>query len=335
MKKLILFLTVFTALNLSAQDKIQWSNVREQNSNKRPVPNAQVIFSDAPPSSSDQNGKLRLAFKDKKPGDLIFMNSIVKTGYELVNNKELQVLKISSTDQLGIDIILAKAGTVDAAKKEYYAVSDKALLAGFNKQKQALQTQIQKAEISQQEYLDKLEDLQDQYDRQRKSLDALAEKFARVNFDDVSKVYKEALELFKAGKIDEAIQKLEAADFLNRSEKRIQERTRIENAIGDIATQKAENEKGIQEDIKATLHQARIYVIKGQASDATLYYDQLLILDNKDLSILQECADFYKANDLIEKALSVYPLIIAHPNATEQQKIKADQDLKSLSSKKK
>lgn len=337
MKNYLLFLAfiVPSTTTFFAQDKIQWSAVREQNSNKRPIPNAQVIFSDAPPSSSDQSGKLRLAFKDKKPGDLVFITSVAKAGFELVNGKELQVLKISSTDQLGIDIILAKAGTVDAAKKEYYAVSDKALLAGFNKQKQALQTQIQKAEISQQEYLDKLEDLQDQYDRQRKSLDALAEKFARVNFDDVSKVYKEALELFKAGKIDEAIQKLEAADFLNRSEKRIQERARIDNAIGDIATQKAENEKGIQEDIKATLHQARIYVIKGQALDATPYYDQLLLLDNKDLSILQECADFYRTNDLIEKALSVYPLIIAHPNATEQQKIKADQDFKMVLLKKK
>ena len=333
-----LLLLAFIVLSLTtffAQDKIQWSAVREQNSNKRTIPNAQVIFSDALPASSDQNGKLRLAFTGKKPGDLVFITSVAKEGFELVNGKELQVLKISNMDQLGIDIILAKAGTVDAAKKEYYAVSDKALLAGFNKQKQALQTQIQKAQISQQEYLDKLEDLQDQYDRQRKSLDALAEKFARVNFDDVSKVYKEALELFKAGKIDEAIQKLEAADFLNRSEKRIQERTRIENAIGDIADQKAENEKGIQEDIKAILHQARIYVIKGQALDATPYYYQLLLLDNKDLEILQECADFYQTNDLIENALSVYPLIIAHPNANERQKIKADQDLKVVLSKKK
>lgn len=329
----VLFFLLATLLPAQTSSAIQIGLVREQNSGKRPLAGVQIIFSDAVPASSDQSGKFRLVFSGKKSGDVIFVTEIRKLGYELVNEKELQVLKISNTDQLGLDIILARAGTMDAAKKEYYAVSDKALLAGFNKRKKELQRQIQSEEITQQEYLDKFETLHEQYDNQRKSLDALAEKFAKVNFDDVSVVYKEALELFKAGMIDEAIKKLEDADLLGRSNGHIQERIRIEHAKDIIAGDKAENERGIQEDVQAMLQQAQIYVLKGQDSDAEPLYDQLLLLDPSSLAILQECADFYKQNGLIEKTLPLYSLIIAHPQADDAQKAQASQNLEFLSRK--
>lgn len=332
-KALLSFAIMFLRVVLFTQTPlvIQLGLVREQNSGKKPLADVQVIFSDAVPATSDQSGKFRLTFSGKKAGDLIFLTQITKKDYELVNEKELQVLKIGSTDHLGVDLILAKKGSVDAAKKEYYAVSDKALLAGFNKRKQKLQEQIQHAEITQQEYLDQFEELQEQYDRQRKSLDALAEKFAKVNFDDVSVVYRESLELFKAGKIDEAIKKLEDADLLTRSDLHIQERIRINTATETITNQKAENEKGIQEDIQAMLRQAQFYVLKGQNTDAKPYYDQLLLLDTTSLTILQECADFYKKNNFFDKALPLYQKIIVHPQVAESQKINATQDMKILS----
>ena len=61
-------------------------------------------------------------------GDIIFLEEIRKSGYELVNEKDFEIVKISNTNQLGVDVILAERGVVDAAKKEYYEVSDSALL---------------------------------------------------------------------------------------------------------------------------------------------------------------------------------------------------------------
>ena len=137
MKKCFLpFLLCALAAPLFAQT-IQQGMVREQNSKRRPIPGATVKFDNAVPTDSDNRGWFRLAFSGKAPGDLIFFTEIKKNGYELVNGKELEILKISRNDTLGRDIILAKAGTLDAAKKEYYGVSDKALLAGFEKEKKA------------------------------------------------------------------------------------------------------------------------------------------------------------------------------------------------------
>jgi tetratricopeptide (TPR) repeat protein len=323
MKKTLTLALLLIAVGSGSAQKIQHALVREQNSGRKPVPGAQVIFTDAVPATSDQAGRFRLAFQNKKAGDLVFLTEIQKAGYELVNNKEVEQLKLGSGDSLGTDIILAKAGVLEAAKKEYYAISDKALKVGFEKEKAALRAQLQGAQVTQEQYLVQLEALQKQFDTQQKELDQLAEKFARVNFDDVSGLYREALQLFKDGKINEAIARLEGADLLGRTEKRLKERDRIQTAEKVLAEQKADNEAGIKEDIGALRLQAQLYVLNAQPKKAETLYDRLLLLDSSSLELLQECADFYRENHFYEKALRVLPLIIDHPGAEEWQRANA------------
>ncbi|MFZ4427504.1 MAG: hypothetical protein ACOYOO_10120, partial [Saprospiraceae bacterium] len=322
-RTLLLSAILLIALTSSTAQKIQHAMVREQNSGRKPVPGAQVIFSDAVPTTSDQAGRFRLVFQNKKAGEWVFLTEIQKAGYELVNNKEIEQLKLGNTDSLGTDVILAKAGVLEAAKKEYYAISDKALKAGFEKEKAALRAQLQQARISQEQFSEQLEALQKQFDTQQKELDQLADKFARVNFDDVSALYQEALQLFKDGRINEAIAKLESANLLGRTDQRLKERERIYAAEQEIASQKAQNEAGIKEDIKALQLQAQLYVLNAQPRKAEALYDRLILLDSTNLEILQECADFYRENHFYEKALRAFPLIIYHPNTEEWQKANA------------
>ena len=77
MVKPALFLALsFVCSTLNAQ--IQNGIVREQNSSKRPISDAQVIFTDAAPAASDQAGNFRLVFSGKNAGDLIFLQEIAK-----------------------------------------------------------------------------------------------------------------------------------------------------------------------------------------------------------------------------------------------------------------
>ena len=113
---LLIGLMSFTAIG-HAQTLVQNGLVREQNSGKKPVAGAQVIFEGAVPASSDLSGKFRLVFGGKKPGQFVFLSDVRKAGYELVNNKEVEQIKLSNTEQLGTDIILAKAGVLAVAKR--------------------------------------------------------------------------------------------------------------------------------------------------------------------------------------------------------------------------
>lgn len=319
MKKTIILLTILLlALPLFAQ-LVQNGLVREMNSNRQPVAGVQITFEDAVPTDSDAAGRFRLAFdeQEKAIGDLIFLVEISKAGYELVNQKDFDIVKISNATELGIDVILARTGTVEAAKKDYYQISDKALLAGFAREKAAIRAKLKTAEVSQQEYLTQLNALQEQYDRQKESLDALAEKFARLNFDDVSPIYEEALKLFKDGQVDEAIAKLESSNPNQRTAQIIAEEKRLIKAQADLDAQKAALAQEKQQQIAAVRLLADMYSLTFNPQKAEQQYDQLLQLDSTDLTILNDAANFYQANHLYDKAKSTYPKIIQHPEAKD------------------
>jgi hypothetical protein len=182
-----------------------------------------------------------------------------------------------------------------------------------------LRTALQKAKIGQQDYLNRLTVLQEEYDRQKESLDVLAEKFARVNFDDVDSLYQEALELFKAGDIEACQEKLESAKLLERTDQRLQERKRIKKGKEELARQETENEKGIREDIEKLKLLVQTYLLNFELKKAEAVYDQLIKLDSTNLEILWETANFYREQHLYDKALKLYPEITIHPEAEPWQ----------------
>ncbi|NUQ25979.1 MAG: tetratricopeptide repeat protein [Saprospiraceae bacterium] len=319
MKNTALTLLLFlVALTLQAQ-KTQRSLVREQNSGKKPVPGAQVVFSEANPVISDNDGLFTLNFPRKKAGEWVFLEDVQKSGYELVNKKDIEQVKLSADERLGVDIIVAPAGKLDAARREYYDISDKALLAGFEREKKALRDKLQKAQLNQQEYEEKYESIQKQYDQQQQQLNQLADKFARVNFDDVSPVYQEALELYKAGHIDQAIAKLESINPAKRTEEIIKEEKRIGEAQKELDTQRAALETEKRQQIANLKLLADMYSADFDPEKAEAQYDQLLRLDSTDFEILWDAAWFYKENHRYDKALAWYPVIIKHPKTAVWQ----------------
>ena len=130
MKKIIVFIISFFILfSLSAQTIYQNGMAREINSDKKPLGGVFIKFLNASSTRSGDDGKFQLAFKNQQEGGDIFLEEIKKSGYELVNEKDFEHIKISNNDTLEVDVILAQLGYVDAAKKDYYGVSDRALLA--------------------------------------------------------------------------------------------------------------------------------------------------------------------------------------------------------------
>jgi tetratricopeptide (TPR) repeat protein len=329
MKKL--FITpLLLFMSLFALAQVQKGTVRLQNSGKKPVSGVKILYTGAKATESDAAGSFRLVFAGKKPGDIVFMEKIHKQGFELVNFKELEINKISNQDAFGVDIILAPAGTLEAARREYYRISNTAMMAGLDREKSTLKAQLEQAKITQKQYLQKYEELKNQYEEQRKNLDILAEKFARTNFDDMGAVQREALELFKAGKIDEALKKLQGADLIGQAKKVIEEEKRLNILQQDINEQKARAQKQKIETIGAIYLEADIYLLRYEILKAEKLYDQLLILDSTNLEVLQKVADFYCANGRFVKALRLYSQIVTSPQANDLQKADAYQSMGEL-----
>lgn len=292
---LLLMLWVFTG-PLFAQAP-QRGLVREMNSGKKPLSTVQVICMGAGPSTSDQNGAFELRFSAaKKPGDPLVFTEIRKAGYELVNDKQLDVLKIGSEAVLGVDIIMAPEGTVANAKAQYYQTSDKALSTRYQEEKKKLLETLQKSYISNETFQAQIKALRSQFEQQQQKLDALAEQFARINFDDVSALYQEALQLYRAGQINEVLQKLEGANLLGRLVEIKQEETRIR--------------QGKLDNLQLLLMQVETYQITLQMEKARLLFKNILSIDSSEVAVLQAAAAFYIKQNQLQRGLSLYQRLL-------------------------
>ena len=308
--------------SLFAQVK-QAGLVRLLNSKNQVLPGVSVVFEGAGPQVSGSDGRFTLNFPYKNPGDLLFLKSITKTGYELVNEKAFQFIKASNNGQLATDLILAPLGTVEAARREYYAVSSKAVKAIYDQQLKALQVQLQKAQYSQEQFGQKLGELQERFEQQKKQLDQLADKFARVNFDDVSDLYREALELFKKGKIEEAIKKLESADLLTRINKRLTEQSKIEALDQELVAVEQEYAVALKKDLEALRLQTQLYLNHQQQRPTKP------LLDSNKQELFEQARQYLLLRDT-SSCLLTYQKIIQQPKASLKQKTIAYGEVGSL-----
>ena len=140
-------------------------------------------------------------------------------------------------------------------------------------------------------------------------------KFSRINFDDVDVIYQEALNLYKAGKINEAITKLESANPSRRTADIIKEEKRIAEAQKELDAQKAALATEKKKQIAAVRLLADMYSINFDSQKAENQYDELLLLDSTDLAILQDAGDFFYERHRYDKAFNLFQKIIHHPEA--------------------
>lgn len=310
-----------TAIMLHAQTNLtQAGFVREFNSGKKPVAEVQIIFSNAQPVMSDASGKFQLNFTDKKANDLAFRADIAKKGYELVNEKELEHLKLSQNNaQLNTDIIVAKIGTISHAQRNYSALIETTLKASFDNEKDALRKALQSRQISKGNFYDQYEALQKQYSVQKREITRLSDKFAKINLDDTQPEFKEILDLFKEGHVENALKKIENLGLIDATSNYFKDKKTIKNTADSIKFI-AKNRQLISNNLALIDLQSDLYLLTFNKPKAEALYDQIFVFDSTNLDILRGCAAFYKTNYFDEKAIDIYAKILAHP--------KVDIDLK-------
>tara|TARA_R110002020_G_scaffold315150_1_gene530320 strand:- start:1246 stop:3150 length:1905 start_codon:yes stop_codon:yes gene_type:complete len=321
-----IFQSLFLCLlaHTSFAQNTQTGLVREFNSDKKPLPNVGVEFFGAGATSSGIDGRFVLNFiKEKEPGALVTLQRVIKSGYEIVNETDLQGLRFTNDGKLAKDIVLAKNGVIDAAKAEYAGASLTALSNGYTRERDALIAQLENAKISEEAYQEQIKNLTESFDIQKVKLEALAATFARVNFDDANPIYQEALELYKEGKLKEAIAKLETVDLPKQTRDILAEIKSIADAESILNERKLNLEEKKTQHIEMLSSLADMYAINFDAVRAEGIMDTLLLLDSTDLVILQKSADFFREQHRYEKSKKLYHQIITHNDSEVWQKANA------------
>ena len=93
-------------------------------------------------ASSNTEGRFKLEFPDKQPGDAVVLDISNRT-YDLVNHaRELQVIIPKATEEKQVRLVVCKKGARDQNAVKYYKISTQYLEESYQERQAELTTQI-------------------------------------------------------------------------------------------------------------------------------------------------------------------------------------------------
>lgn len=199
----ILLIVMVWSATVACPQAIQRGRVVEQNSGYKPLPGVQIDVKDASPKVSDSKGCFLLEFSDKRNGQMLFVNSISKPDYMVINQKSIDQWNFSPETEL--HVVMSLRTRFEQSLREYYNIG----YSRYKKRYEALIIQLkeerQKEWLSENAYKVSLDSVKNQYKNELEQLDYYADIFARVNKDELRGIDSIAMNLVGQGKLDSAI----------------------------------------------------------------------------------------------------------------------------------
>lgn len=199
----ILLIVMVWSATVACPQAIQRGRVVEQNSGHKPLPGVQIDVKDASPKVSDSKGCFLLEFSDKRNGQMLFVNSISKPDYMVINQKSIDQWNFSPETELRV--VMSLRTRFEQSLREYYNIG----YSRYKKRYEALLIQLkeerQKEWLSENAYKVSLDSIKKQYKNELEQLDYYADIFARVNKDELRGIDSIAMNLVGQGKLDSAI----------------------------------------------------------------------------------------------------------------------------------
>lgn len=204
------------------------------NSGSTSVAHVGIIAMGAQPTVTDNAGQFSFFFPRGQPGDPIVGIDVRKSGMEIVNIKEVREWVVS--DQIIYKIVLCKQGYLDESRKKYYNLGKDYYQEKYNRNIQRLKKLKHKYILQEENFQKELMDLNLKLERQMEKLEKFADKFARINLDDLNVLDQKAMELVQDGKIDAAILLYENAKIMEEFQSKL---ARFDTLNSDIIVLKA------------------------------------------------------------------------------------------------
>ena len=203
--KILLVIFFFSCQSILAQS-FQPCIVKEYNEElaKTPLAGVEVSVNDAGQRVSDSKGMLTLRFLTKNIGDHVDLVEISKLGYELFNKDAVAQWNISGESR-PFTIVMCLSERFKKIKDNYNTISSASYAKQKRKEEERLKNEHQKGLLKEAEYKRKLQELQDEFDKQSLSVRPYIDHFARIDLSELSSQERDIVKLVKTGQIDSAV----------------------------------------------------------------------------------------------------------------------------------
>lgn len=318
MKYLVFTFSCLFPLILLGQS-IQKGIVSELNSGNNPIPGVDINAIGSSIASSDDNGYFSIAFLKKDNGEPVMIEHIYKKGYELVNQEDVHDWIFSQ--KIPFKIVMCKEGFLGESKRKYYNIGEEYYGEKYQKSITELKNQKKLNQISEQQFILSLNEANEQLKKSRENLGYYADKFSRINKDDLNGIDKLAVEFLEQGKIDEAIKVYEDARILDKFLEKLRLRDTASFNIRAITP--------------LLLNQVNLLIQKNRMAErmkADTILHTIAKSDTQNFDLTYRYATFLLQEDKLSISLKWYTIALLAAKSEEQKRQVMD-DLNSLYSK--
>lgn len=255
-------LLLFLPLLLVAQSQ-QQVQVREykEKAQKTPLEGVSLSVQNAGSTMSDAQGLMTLQFRTLKAGDQVQVRRVDLTGYEVFNSDAVEQWTISP--QNTFNLVLCRSDRFKQMRDNYMRISSASYERQYKQDQARLAALRKENKLQEETYQQQLADLENSYYEQLDNLENYVDRFTRIDLSELSAQEQHLIELVQEGKIDEAIQLYESADYLsqyNAQVKDLQEINRAQAALAKVEAEKLEAREKVQAAIN---RQVQTYQLAG------------------------------------------------------------------------
>jgi len=316
MKCLLIFLLFIGPLLLVGQQSsirgvVSIHNSETETGKRQYVANAGVTddFGKAQPVITDANGQFILIYVgvEEKSGVSF---QVKKEGLEVVNTSALEavtgqqnLVKISMASREKLDEyrrLIYKIGKTEAEKKLEKLVAQK------SRELLALRQNAALNEIKIKRLEQDLIELEEQSRKIDDQAQELARKYAPINLDDQSAVFRNAFVLFQKGQLDSSLLILAKVNLANMVSQILTEREKLgELQLGLVVRDSVQKQR--TKEVSEALHfKADLHLTNFEFDSVSTCYKLLLQLDSTDINTLYSYATFLQSLNRLNAATEYF-----------------------------
>ena len=316
MKKIVSIITVLLAVLFVQAQTITQNGVSYRYNGKNPrTPIGGVyikpVTADNGVVSNASNGSFSVVLKNLKMGSRIGNVKVAKQGMMVFNQQAVDEWNVRKDP---LCLILCDANEFQKQKKNLIAIGERQAKKKYDKKLAELKKKNEAQQLQIDDYYNKLDSLEKEYQNALKHMDEYADVFARIDESEVDTLAQRAIELFNKGEIDESIHLFEQGNYMKKLDDALHTKAQAQNLRNVADSAEALADKDIEEYVKSIKAQVSAYQVKNdyekvgellkgmadklQTSDAIWDYILFCKMQNK---LKEEELYSYKIFQLIEK----------------------------------
>ena len=264
MKRVLVCCLLFCAFVVVAiAQSTQQVQIREyqQKQQKTPLEGVSLTVQNAGSVMSDAQGNLTLQFRSLKAGDQVQVRRVDLSGYEIFNKDAVDQWTISP--QKAFTLVLCKSERFKALRDQYMRVSSASYERQFKLDQARIEALKRENKFKEEEYLEQLQLLEDNYYQQLDNLENYVDRFARIDLSEISEQEQHIVELVQEGNIAEAVRLYESGDYLNKYKAQVKGIKEIDRAQARLAQIEAEKLEARENLFAAIKRQTQVYQLAG------------------------------------------------------------------------